>query len=188
MICCKQWIRHHMWFDDFCFASLSLTLMVDLVFNIYYLVMSLAVWCESQIVLDVSVLMSVAMNTVGCQWCLCSCKLGFVLLEVAGILRPVLFWRPEPEAETVLFITQQWMRSISVDAMEVQTVWGNLTGPQTTLAGVIVLLLSRPGNSGTCSFSQAIRATPSKTHPWSGRSWAVWFQPSHWAHSTPGFG
>ena len=41
--------------------------MVDLVFNIYYLVMSLAVWCESQIVLDVSVLMSVAMNTVGCQ-------------------------------------------------------------------------------------------------------------------------
>ena len=37
----------------------------------------------------------------------------------------------------------------------------------------------------TCIVGQAIRATLSKMQPWSGWSSAEWFEPSHWAHSTP---
>ena len=66
--------------------------------------------------------------------------------------------------------------------------WDYLTGPQTTLTVTIIPVLTRPGNCGTCSVGQVIRATPSKTHPLSGWSSAVWFQPSHWAHSTPSSG
>ena len=68
------------------------------------------------------------------------------------------------------------------------SVWDYLTGPQTTLTVIIIPVLTSPGNCGTCSVGQVIRATPSKTHPWSGWSSAVWFQPSHWAHSTPSSG
>ena len=41
---------------------------------------------------------------------------------------------------------------------------------------------------GTCSVGQVIRSTLLKTHSLSGRSSAVRFQPSHWAHGTPGPG
>ena len=68
------------------------------------------------------------------------------------------------------------------------SVWDYLTGPQTTLTVIMMPVLPRPGNCCTCSVGQLIRATPSKTHPWSGWSSAVWFQPSHWAHSTPSSG
>ena len=47
---------------------------------------------------------------------------------------------------------------------------------------------TRTQHCSTCSAGQAITATLSKTHPSSGWSSAVWFQPSHWAHSTPSFG
>ena len=67
-------------------------------------------------------------------------------------------------------------------------VWDYLTGPQTTLTVTIIPVLTRPGNCGTCSVGQVIRTTPSKMHPLSGWSSAVWFQPSHWAHSTPSSG
>ena len=66
--------------------------------------------------------------------------------------------------------------------------WDYLTGPQPTLTVIIIPVLTRPGNCGTCSVGQVIRATPSKTHPWSGWNSAVWFQPSHWASSTPSSG
>ena len=66
--------------------------------------------------------------------------------------------------------------------------WDYLTGPQTMLTVTIIPVLTRPGNCGTCSVGQVIRATPSKTHLLSGWSLAVWFQPSHWAHSTPSSG
>ena len=56
--------------------------------------------------------------------------------------------------------------------------WDYLTGPQTTLTVTIIPVLTRPGNCGTCSVGRVIRATPSKTHPLSGWSSAVWFQPS----------
>ena len=68
------------------------------------------------------------------------------------------------------------------------SVWDYLTGPQTTLTVIIIPVLTRPGNRDTCSVGQVIRATLSKTHPWSGWSSTVWFQPSHWAHSTPSSG
>ena len=34
-----------------------------------------------------------------------------------------------------------------------------LTGPQTTLTVIIIPVLTRPGNCGTCSAGQAVRAT-----------------------------
>ena len=52
-----------------------------------------------------------------------------------------------------------------------------LTGPQTMLTVIIILVLTRPRNCGTCSVGQIIRATLSKKHPWSGWSSAVRFQP-----------
>ena len=39
----------------------------------------------------------------------------------------------------------------------------------------IIPVLTRLGNCGTCNVGQVIRATLSKTHPWSGWSSAVWF-------------
>jgi len=51
--------------------------------------------------------------------------------------------------------------------------WNYLTGLQTTLTVIIILVLPRPGECGTCSVGQVIRATFSKTHPWSGWSLAV---------------
>ena len=63
-----------------------------------------------------------------------------------------------------------------------QTIW------RTTLTIITTPALTRPGNCGTCSAGQVIRATLSVTHPWSGWSSAVWFQPSHWAQSTPSSG
>ena len=68
------------------------------------------------------------------------------------------------------------------------SIWDYLTGPQTTITVIIIPVLTRPGNCGTCSVGQVNRATLSKTHPWSGWSSAVWFQPSHWAHCTPSSG
>ena len=62
-------------------------------------------------------------------------------------------------------------------------VWDYLTGLQTTITVIIILVLTRPGNCGTCGVGQVIRATLSKMHPWSGWSLAVWFQPSHLVHS-----
>ena len=40
-----------------------------------------------------------------------------------------------------------------------------LTGPQTTLAVIIIPMLTRPGNCGICAVGQVIRATLSQTHP-----------------------
>ena len=57
------------------------------------------------------------------------------------------------------------MRTITDDAMEVHF---GLTGPQTMLPVIIIPVLTRPGNCGTCSVGQVIRATLSKMHPWSG--------------------
>ena len=62
------------------------------------------------------------------------------------------------------------------------SVWDYLTGPQTMLTVIIIPLLTRPGNCGTCSVGQVIRATLSNMHSWSGWSSAVCFQPSQWAH------
>ena len=52
-----------------------------------------------------------------------------------------------------------------------------------TVIIILVLLLTRPGNCGTCYVGQAIRATPSKMHPWSGWRLAVWSQLLLGAHS-----
>ena len=42
-------------------------------------------------------------------------------------------------------------------------------------------MLTRPGKRATCRVSQVLRATPSKTYPWSRRSnSAAWSQPCHW--------
>ena len=68
------------------------------------------------------------------------------------------------------------------------SVWDYLTGLQTTLTVIIIPVLTRPRNSGTCSVGQIIRATPSKTHPWSGWSSAVWFQPSTGPIALPALG
>ena len=68
------------------------------------------------------------------------------------------------------------------------SVWDYLTGPQTMLTVIVIPVLTRPQNSGTCSVGQVIRATPSKTHPWSGWSSAVWFQPSTGPIALPALG
>ena len=38
------------------------------------------------------------------------------------------------------------------------------TGPQTTFIVIIIQVLTRPENCGTCSVGQVISATPPKTH------------------------
>ena len=64
-----------------------------------------------------------------------------------------------------------------------------LSGLQTTLPVIIILVLTRPWNCGLCpQGSTGIRTTLSKTHPRSGWSSAVWFQPSHWALALPALG
>ena len=68
------------------------------------------------------------------------------------------------------------------------SVWDYLTGLQTMPTVIIIQVLTRPWKCDTCSVGQVIRATLLKTHLWSGWSSAVWFQPSHWAHSTPSSG
>ena len=50
---------------------------------------------------------------------------------------------------------------ITDDAMEVHFGLRLLV----TLTVTIIPVLTRPGNCGTCSVGQIIRATPSKTHP-----------------------
>ena len=45
------------------------------------------------------------------------------------------------------------------------SVWDYLTGSQTMLTVIIIPVLTRPGNCGTCGLGQVIRATLSKTHP-----------------------
>ena len=54
---------------------------------------------------------------------------------------------------------------ITDDAMEVHFGLRLPDRPQTTLAVIIIPVLTRPGNWGTCSVGQVIRATPSKAHP-----------------------
>ena len=57
-------------------------------------------------------------------------------------------------------------RLITNDAMEVNFALRLLvTGPQTTLTVIIIQVLTRPGNCGTCSVGPVIRATLLKTHP-----------------------
>ena len=50
---------------------------------------------------------------------------------------------------------------------------------------IIIPVLTWPRTCSTCGVDQVIRAAPSKMHPQSGWSLAVWSKPSHWAHSTP---
>ena len=57
-----------------------------------------------------------------------------------------------------------------------------------TVNVIIILTVTKPRTCGTCSVGQVITATLSKMHLWSGWSLAVWFQPYHWAHSTPSSG
>ena len=93
-------------------------------------------------------------------------------------------WRAT-EAETFFHFIMQWsmrMKMITNDAMAVHF-WS-----ETMLTVIIILVLTRSRNCSTCSAGQKIRATPSKMHPWSGWSSAVWFQPSPWTHSTPSSG
>ena len=54
---------------------------------------------------------------------------------------------------------------VTGDAAEVHFGLRLLDRPQTTLSTIVTLVLSRPGNCGTCSVSQVIRATLSKTRP-----------------------
>ena len=54
---------------------------------------------------------------------------------------------------------------IADEVMEVHFGLRLLDRPQTMLTVTIIPVLTRPGNCGTCSVGQVIRATPSKTHP-----------------------
>ena len=64
-------------------------------------------------------------------------------------------------------------------------VWDHLARPETMLTVIIIPLLTWPRPCSTCGVDQVIRAAPSKMHPQSGWSSALWSKPSHWAHSTP---
>ena len=57
------------------------------------------------------------------------------------------------------------MRVITDNTMKLHFCLRLLTVPQTTLTVIIIQVLTRPGNCGTCSVGQVIRATLLKTHP-----------------------
>ena len=58
------------------------------------------------------------------------------------------------------------MRMITDDAMEVHFGLRLLDrAADHAVTVTIIPVLTRPGNCGTCSVGQVIRATPSKTHP-----------------------
>ena len=81
----------------------------------------------------------------------------------------------------------QWlMRMITDDAMELHFSLRLLDRvTDHACCHIIIPASTRPGNCSTCSVGQEQH---SKTHPWSEWSTAVWFQPSHWARSTPSSG
>ena len=82
--------------------------------------------------------------------------------------------------ETEVITTERWlqkqrflkkeerkkgMRVITDNTMKLHFCLRLLTVPQTTITVIIIQVLTRPGNCGTCSFGQVIRATLLKTHP-----------------------
>ena len=92
---------------------------------------------------------------------LCSIESFFLFLAVPSSDRPQRHCSCTAWSETCFFM-QTRMRMITECLMMLQksiSVWDCLTGPWTMLTVINIVLLTRPGNSDTCSVGQVIRAT-----------------------------
>ena len=99
-------------------------------------------------------------------------------------------WLPQySECNPDLVLFFQWMAKMRmIMPWRSISVWHHLTGMQTTLTVIFILVLTRSSNWGACSVGQVIRAALLKTHPLSGWSSAAWLQPSHWLLALPALG